>query len=218
MYLEEAEVKEYARKNGTKYKQLHLGTNSKFKKNEKVAVVNKDALEEFKEKYSNPDYVDYIEAENKDLASEKDKVLAEKESVEHDLQKEKEKVEDLNSKLNVAKEEIFKLKEEKEKLTSKLTNAKDVLLTEKDNLENKNKEIIQLQKEHKKDLKEESDKVEKLLASITKLTSEKAKLEKENDFLKNRSLLSRIINKQYKKEEEDVPELVEAEFNSTSEE
>ena len=198
MYLEEAEVKEYSRKNGTKYKQLHLGTNSKFKKNEKVAVVNKDALEEFKKKYSNPDYVDFIEAENKNLESEKDKVLAEKESVEHDLQEEKTKVENLNSKLAVAKEEIFKLQEEKENLSTKLTEANDVLLTEKDKLV------------------KEKETSKGLLASITKLTNEKKELEKENIFLKARGLFNRILNKQYKKE--DVPEIVEAEVNSTSEE
>ena len=55
-----------------------------------------------------------------------------------------------------------------------------------------------------------------LLASITKLTNEKKELEKENIFLKARGLFNRILNKQYKKE--DVPEIVEAEVNSTSEE
>ena len=44
------------------------------------------------------------------------------------------KVENLNTKLAVAKEEIFKLQEDKENLTVSLTEAKDVLLTEKDKL------------------------------------------------------------------------------------
>lgn len=214
MYLEEAEVKEYKRKNGTKYKQLHLGTNSKFKKNEKVAVVNKNALEEFKEKYSNPDYVDFIEAENKDLASEKDKVLAEKESVEHDLQEEKEKVEDLNSKLAVAKEEIFKLQEEKENLTISLTEAKDVLLTEKDKLEDKNKEIIQLQKEHKEEIKEANSKIEKLLILVNSK-------DKDIVYLAERGLAKRILNRLPERIESLVrtaKESEEVESSSTSEE
>lgn len=177
MYLEEAEVKEYKRKNGTKYKQLHLGTNSKFKKSEKVAVVR---LEEI-EKLTNPDYIDFIEVANESLESENKKL-------EHDLQEVKEEVENLNSKLAVAKEEIFKLQEEKENLTVSLTEAKDVLLTEKDKLEDKNKEIIQLQKEHKEEIKEANSKIEKLLILVNSK-------DKDIVYLAERGLAKRILNR-----------------------
>lgn len=190
MYLEEAEVKEYSRKNGTKYYQIHLGTKSKFKKEEKVIVVDAEVFNDFIAK-AKPEFIEEILETNKILTSEK-------ESVEHDLQEEKTKVENLNSKLAVAKEEIFKLQEEKENLSTKLTEANDVLLTEKDKLV------------------KEKETSKGLLASITKLTNEKKELEKENIFLKARGLFNRILNKQYKKE--DVPEIVEAEVNSTSEE
>ena len=177
MYLEEAEVKEYKRKNGTRYKQLHLGTGSKFKKAEKVSVINSDVLKDFIAK-ANPEFIEEMLATNESLASEKDKL-------EHDLQKEKEKSEELDSKLDVAKTEIFKLQEENKKLNESLTSEKDNLIKEKETSKG-------------------------LLASITKLTNETKELEKENIFLKSRSLLNRIFNKQYTKEA-DVPEIVEAE-------
>ena len=176
MYLEEAEVKEYTRKNGTKYKQLHLGTKSRFKKEQKVNIIDAEDLKDFIAK-ANPEYIENIEATNESLASE----VA---NLKKELQAVKEDVEEKDSNLEVAKTNIFKLQEEKENLT--------------------------------KDLLAEKETSKKLLASITKLTNENKELEKENIFLKSRSLFNRILNKQYKKE--DVPEIVEAEVNSNSEE
>ena len=177
MYLEEAEVKEYKRKNGTKYKQLHLGTNSKFTKKEIVAVVNYDVLKEFITK-ANPEFIEEIQETNKKLTSEKEKL-------EDDLQQVKKELEETESKSDVIKEKYFKLQNEKEELASELISEKETS--------------------------------KKLLASITNLTNEKKEIEKENIFLKSRSFFSRLINKQYVKEES-VPEIVEAESSSTSKE
>lgn len=124
MYFEEAEVKEYKRKNGTKYKQLHLGTGSKFEKKEKVAVINLDDLKDLIVK-ANPEYVEELLATNESLTSEKEKL-------EHDLQEIKKESEENESKLKVAKDNILNLQEEKEELTSDLLAEKDKLIKEKD--------------------------------------------------------------------------------------
>ena len=49
MYYEEAVVREYGRKDGRNNKQLNLGVNSKYKKDDKVIIIKSDKIQTFKE-------------------------------------------------------------------------------------------------------------------------------------------------------------------------
>lgn len=193
MYYEEAIVKTYYRNYKNKkvpYNQLHLG---------------KAEDSEFNKNPEEPDKVAVIKIlDFEDLANNNGLTkLNELEAKYNELQEEniqlKTQVEELNSTAKSLASDVNELTKEKVQLQEDLLNANDKLTDKAEELtEEKNNSI-------------------KLLASITKLTNEKAEVEKENIFLKSRSLLNRIINKQYTKET-DVPEIVEAESKPSEDE
>ena len=133
MYFEEAIVKTYYRNYKNKkvpFNQLNLGQDSKFNKNpeepDKVAVLN---------------IIDFEELANNNGLTK----LNEMEVKYNELQKEnlqlKEEIEKLKSTAKSLASDVNKLKEEKIQLQEDLLK-----------LEEKNKEIIELQKEHKEEL------------------------------------------------------------------
>jgi len=189
MYYEEANIREYKRKDkeGVKrpYYQIRLKKKSKFNEVKPIALIDISEVKEL-ESFLESNKIEEKEAELKQLKEE-------------NLQL-KEEVNKLNGVAEDLASDVHKLKEEKTKLQQDLLNNKNFY---EDKLEDLNTE------------KEES---KRLLATITKLTSEKNEVEKENIFLKNRSLLNRILNKQYTKEDvEAIPEEVKSEAKPSEE-
>lgn len=136
MYFEEATVREYERKGNKPNKQLNLGVNSRFKKKDKVIVISSENLKSFKE------------------------------SLEP-------KVNELESKLNTCRNEnkdlqkqLQELKKENERLSSERvtfieeTNKK--LLEAKEEIEARDLELIQIQKEQKKELEAKANEIREL--------------------------------------------------------
>lgn len=177
MYFEEAEVKEYERKNKTKYKQIHLGTTSKFNKSEKVAVIKIKDLETLLSKPSLED-VKELEATIKELTSEK-------QNLQHDLQQVENKIKSINEEKS---EKIEDANSKIEKANKNVIEAKDKVLE----IQKEKEEVIDVKdaeiKELNSKLNNEKDFSKKLLAVINA---------KDNDivYLANRGLGSRIINK-----------------------
>lgn len=170
MYYEEAEVKEYYRKDskGVKqpYWQIGVKKKSKFSKPKPIALIDI--------------------AEVKELESF---------LIANPIEEFKAKINELEEELSQYKQQLKTVKATNESLTSENNELKkdkiqlqEDLLTYKNHYEDKAEELT-TEKETSKGL----------LATITKLTSEKAELEKENIFLKSRGLLDRITDKQYKK-------------------
>ena len=195
MYFEEAEVKEYKsvnKKNGNirvKH-QINIPINSKFAEPKTVALVDVVELNEF---INSNDVTKFNE-----LKAKFNNTSEELDVIKQQLQEEKATVERLTSEVNQLKEDKSNLENEVEeykgaseslasdvhKLNKEKTELQEKLL----NIEDKNEEIIQLQKEHKAELKEATDKIEKLLIMINN---------KDNDivYLATRGLGSRIRNK-----------------------
>jgi len=182
MYYEEAEVKEYFRKNKkgvrTPYYQIGIKKKSKFNEAKKIALVDIEELEEL--------------LENVDVNK-----LAE---INETLETTSQELIQLKKELNEYKATNESLTSTVEELSSDKDKLQEDLIAEKTKYENKVEE-----------LSEEKETSKKLLASITKLTSEKSELEKENVFLKSRSIFNRLINKQYERESNSnvIPEDVE---------
>lgn len=156
MYFEEAIVKTYYRNYKNKkvpFNQLNLGQDSKFNKNpeepDKVAVLNITDFEEL--------------ANNNGLTK-----LKEMEAKYNELQEEKlqleNTVEELNSTAKSLASDVNKLKEEKIQLQEELLK-----------LEDKNEEIIKLQKEHKEEISDKDSEIAEL----------NYKLNKEKDIVKD---------------------------------
>lgn len=192
MYYEEAIVKTYERNYKNKkvpYNQIHLGKDSKFNKNpEEPDKVAVLNILDFKDLVKDNGLTKFNELEAKY-----------NELQEQNLQL-KEQIEELNSTAKSLASDVHELKEEKIQLQKDLINYKKFY---EDKVE---------------ELTEEKETSKGLLATITKLTTDKAEAEKEIVFLKNRSLVNRILNKQYVKEASNVlPEPVEAEAKSSEE-
>ena len=126
MYYEEAIVREYRRKDGRNNKQLNLGVNSKYKKDDEVIIIKSDKIQTFKEN---------LEPQTKQL----------KENVEG-LETENQK---LKTELEAIKTELQNLKNEKETIIE--TANKNVLEATQQVLE-KEKEINEINKNHAKEL------------------------------------------------------------------
>ena len=189
MYFEEAKVKRYFRKNSKEEKVPYFQIN--LPKNSKFNEVKPIGL------------IDINELEKLEGFLETNPI------------------EENEAKINELKEENLKLKEEVESLKQVAKDlASDVNELKEDKLQLQNNLLTY--KNHYEDkieeLNEEKEDSKGLLATITKLTTEKAEVEKENIFLKNRSLLNRILNKQYTKEDvEAIPEEVETEAKPSEE-
>lgn len=175
MYFEKAIVKTYYRnyENNKKvpFNQVYLGNaeDSEFNKNpeepDEVAVIKILDFEDL--------------ANNNGLTK-----LNELEAKYNELQEEnlqlKQQIEELNSTAKSLASDVNELTKEKLQL-------QEDLLTAKDKIEGNDKDIIQLQKEHKQELKEATDKVEKLLILINSK-------DKDIVYLAERGLTKRIIN------------------------
>lgn len=180
MYYEKAEVKQYHRKNKEGVKVPYYQIN--LSKKSKFSEVKPIALIDISEVKKLATFLEANPIEEKE--AEINELKAEIVEYKQQLQEYKATVESLSSEVEELKEDKIQLQEE--------------LLTYKDHYKDKLEELT-----------EEKETSKGLLASITKLNNEKAEVEKENVFLKSRGFLSRLINKQYVKEN-DVPEIVEA--------
>ena len=185
MYYEEAEVKEYYRKDskGIKqpYWQIGIKKKSKFNKPKPIALIDiaeVKELESFLEANPIEEYKAKINKLEEDLSQYKQQLKTVKATNET-----------LSSENNELKKDKIQLQED--------------LLTYKNHYEDKAEELT-----------EEKEESKKLLASIVSLTNKNNELDKENTFLKSRGLKDRIFNKQYAKEP-DVPEIVEAESKAS---
>ena len=192
MYFEKAIVKTYNRNYNNKkvpYNQLHLG---------------KAEDSEFNKNPEEPDEVAVI------------KILDFEDLVEKAKPTE---LNELKSKYIELQDENFQLKQqvgELEGTAKSLASDVNELTKEKLQLQEELIKVSNNLTDKAEELTEEKETSKGLLATITKVTNEKAEVEKENIFLKNRSLVSRILNKQYTKET-DVPEIVEAEAKPSEE-
>lgn len=144
MYFEEATVKEYRRKGSKPNKQLNLGVNSRFKKKDKVIVIGSENLKTFKQNL---------------------------EPKVHELEEDLSSCRNENRKL---KEDLEKLKLENEKLSSERVNfieeTNKKLLEAKEEIEARDLELIQIQKEHKLELEAKANEIREL---NNKLSNEK---------------------------------------------
>lgn len=167
MYFEEAEVKEYFRKdskgNKKPYYQIGIKKKSKFNKPTKVALVDVAELKELIA-IAKPEVITELEAKLNDVEEEKLQLKQE-------LQQFKQQEEELTS-------EVENLRSEKQQLQQDLLKA-----------EGKSEEIIQLQQEHKEEIAELNFK----LNNEKDLT--KTLLVVRSDLL-NRNLFNRIRNKE----------------------
>lgn len=167
MYFEEAEVKEYFRKdskgNKKPYYQIGIKKKSKFFKPTNVALVD---VAELKELISLAEPEVIAELEAKLNAVEEEKL-----QLKQELQQVKQQEEELTS-------EVENLRSEKQQLQQDLLKA-----------EGKSEEIIQLQQEHKEEIAELNFK----LNNEKDLT--KTLLVVRSDLL-NRNFFNRIINKE----------------------
>lgn len=136
MYFEEATVKEYQRKGSKPNKQLNLGVNSRFKKKDKVIVISSENLKTFKENL---------------------------EPKVNDLEKNLESCRNENQRLQ---EELQQLKLENERLSSERLNliedTNKKLLEAKAEIEARDSELIQLQKEQKQELDTKANEIKEL--------------------------------------------------------
>ena len=203
MYYEEAEVREYNRKDkktGVEkpYYQIRLKKDSKFNEAKPIGLVN---LSEIKELINSSDVAKYneleanfnetsvevnelkqqiqeLKASNGTLSSEVEILKSEKVKLEDDLKIEKEKynglLEDTNSKIDVANANVIEAKDK----VFNVQKEKEAIIEAKDN------EIKELNSK----LNDEKDFSKKLLAVINS---------KDNDivYLAERGLTKRIINK-----------------------
>lgn len=78
MYFEEAVVREYGRKDGRNNKQINLGVNSKFKKDNKVVVISSDKIATFKQN---------LEPKTKELENKLAALQEENQNLKDDLKK-----------------------------------------------------------------------------------------------------------------------------------
>ena len=184
MYFEEAEVKEYKsvnKKNGNirvKH-QINIPINSKFAEPKTVALVDVVELNEF---INSNDVAKFNELEDKfnntseELVQIKQQLQEEKATVERltsevtSLTEEKSKLENDVEEYKGASEslasDVHKLNKEKSKLQEDKASLQEKIL----NVEDKNEDIIQLQKEHKKEI---SDKDSEIAELNSKLNNEK---------------------------------------------
>ena len=144
MYFEEATVKEYQRKGSKPNKQLNLGVNSRFKKKDKVIVISSENLKTFKEN---------LEPKVNELESKLSSCRNENQRLQEELQQLKLENERLSS------ERVDFIEE---------TNKK--LLEAKAEIEARDLELIQLQKEQKQDLEVKANEIREL---NNKLANEK---------------------------------------------
>ena len=180
MYYEKAEVKQYHRKNKEGVKKPYYQINLPIKS--KFTEVKPIALIDIAEVKK---LVAFLEA---NPIEEKEAKINELES---EIVEYKQQLQEYKATVGTLSSEVEELKEDKIQL-------QEQLLTYKDHYKDKLEELT-----------EEKETSKGLLASITKLTNQKTEVEKENVFLKGRSFLGRLFNKQYVKEN-DVPEIVEA--------
>lgn len=141
LYFEEAIVRTYYRDKEKKnpFNQINLKKDSKFNPNpeepEEVGVVRLQELINFINKFDGTELKE-LEAKYNELQEENNQLKEEVDSL-------KKVAEDLASDVHKLKEEKIQLQEENNKLQKKLLKAED-----------KKEDIIQLQKEHKKELEE----------------------------------------------------------------
>ena len=141
LYFEEAIVRTYYRDKEKKnpFNQINLKKDSKFNPNpeepEEVGVVRLHELINFINKFDGTELKE-LEAKYNELQEENNQLKEEVDSL-------KKVAEDLASDVHKLKEEKIQLQEENNKLQKKLLKAED-----------KKEDIIQLQKEHKKELEE----------------------------------------------------------------
>lgn len=182
MYYEEAEVKEYFRKdskgNKKPYYQIGIKKKSKFNKPTTVALVD---IAEIKEIAKNTDVNKYSE-----LKANYNSTSEELVEIKQQLQEAKATIESLTSELKNLKEEKVQLQEdlltEKDKHKELIEAANNNVIEAKDRIE-------ELQKEHKEELAELNFK----LNNEKDLT--KSLLVVRSDLL-NRNLINRIRNKE----------------------
>ena len=132
MYLEEAKVREYKRKDRPYY-QVYLGYDSKFNKEEDVVIIRKEELKELESK-ANPELIDSYEVKIEDLS---EKILQLEKDLQ-ELQRQKEElisekaviIEEANVEILKASDKIINESEEHKKelaeLNLKLNNEKDL--------------------------------------------------------------------------------------------
>lgn len=140
MYYEEAVVKEYGRKDGRNNKQINLGVNSSFKKQDNVLIISSDKIETFKQN---------LEPKTKELEKQLSLCRDENQNLKDDLKKmesEKENIESENK-------EIIKV-------------ANENVIDAKDKLLDKENEIKQLQTAHAKELKEKDSEIKALYEAL----------------------------------------------------
>lgn len=189
MYFEEAEVKKYTTKNQktgverTSF-QIHLKKDSKFREPKKIGLINLSEVKKI-ETFLEDNPIEEKEAEINEL-------LEVKVQLEKELQQLKAANEKLTSENKTLKEEKIQL--QKDLLTEK-NNAKDYIEEANTTLLEAKDNVINLQNEQKKEVKElnskleaANDKIEKLLIVVNN---------KDNDivYLAKRGLGSRIVNK-----------------------
>ena len=169
MYFEEAEVKEYYRKNKkgekTPYYQIGVKNKSKFNAPMKIGLVAIDEIKKI--------------AESNDINKLNE--------LKANLNDSSEEIVELKQRLQESKATIESLTSEVESLTEEKIQLQEDLLKNKKTVEDKSEEIIEIQKEHKQELKEKTDKIETLLILINS---------KNNDIIKlaKRGLKDRFFN------------------------
>lgn len=136
MYFEEATVKEYQRKGSKPNKQLNLGVNSRFKKKDKVLIISSENLKTFKEN---------LEPKVNELENNIESLTQENQRLQNELQQ--------------ARLENERLSSERANLIEE-TNKK--LLEAKEEIEARDLELIQLQKEHKQELETKASEIKEL--------------------------------------------------------
>ena len=140
MYFEEATVKEYQRKGSKPNKQLNLGVNSRFKKKDKVIIISSDNLKTFKEN---------LEPKVNELENNIESLTQENQRLENELQQ---------------------LRLENERLSSERANlieeTNKKLLEAKEEIEARDTELIQLQKEQKQELEAKANEIRELNSKL----------------------------------------------------
>lgn len=150
MYFERAEVKEYKRKNSSKnYKQIHLGVNSEFKKNDEIIIITSD---EFEDVSSKLEIIDGLSDTNDKLK------LA--------IQEQKKEYESKINNMIIDKEGALK---------DKVDEMEQLLTEHETELANKDNEIEDIEAFHERALENKDNEIEKLNAKIDKLTSDHEK-------------------------------------------
>ena len=136
MYFEEATVKEYPRKDGKPKKQINLPVNSELKHKEKVTIISSKNLKTFKEN---------LEPRINELENNIESLTQENQRLQEELQQARLE----NERLSSERVEFIET-----------TNKK--LLEAKEEIEARDLELIQLQKEHKQELEAKANEIREL--------------------------------------------------------